>query len=69
MDKCALCGRKLKKEKSRELGYGPVCYKKRYGNCLRARCKKENSFIGGSLNSGLPGQMSIDDYPQLFSAE
>lgn len=25
---CGRCGRKLKTEKSKEIGYGPVCHKK-----------------------------------------
>ena len=28
--KCSICGRKLRNPKSRELGYGPVCYKKAF---------------------------------------
>lgn len=27
-ESCGRCGRKLKTEKSKEIGYGPVCYKK-----------------------------------------
>lgn len=27
-ESCGRCGRKLKTEKSKEIGYGPVCHKK-----------------------------------------
>lgn len=29
---CKRCGRKLKSEKARALGYGPICWKKRSKN-------------------------------------
>ncbi len=63
--KCEICGRTLKSDKSRELGFGPVCYKKVYGS--RGNRKKTSSKI--SKNSAevpehydIPGQMNLEDY-------
>lgn len=48
MSTCTRCGRKLKTQKSIDLEFGPVCYKKYL---------KEQAEIGFEKD-----QMSIDDY-------
>lgn len=58
MDKCVNCGRRLKSEKSRGLGYGPVCYGKIFGGVSRVQGKKNNI----SIDNSIPGQISLDDY-------
>lgn len=64
--KCSICGRKLKNQKSMELGYGPVCYKNKFsktdikskGNCHKdLHLCKDNNLI-----HVIPGQMTFDDY-------
>ncbi len=61
---CVLCGRKLKNIKSKELGYGPVCYKRMFGANLQGNKKSNNSYILGLQHYDIPGQMTIDDYLQ-----
>lgn len=64
MDMCSRCGKKLRSQESREIGYGPVCYKKIFGRSLRIRA-------GGSERTDrqdeleyydIPGQMSLEDF-------
>lgn len=64
MDMCSRCGKKLRSQESREIGYGPVCYKKIFGRNLRIRA-------GGSERTDrqdeleyydIPGQMSLEDF-------
>lgn len=46
---CGRCGRKLKTEKSKEIGYGPVCHKKvlAAANEVPAGQTVIDEFIGG----------------------
>lgn len=64
MDICTECGRKLRTTQSREVGYGPVCYKKIFGTSLRI--SDEETKIVTPTNSipyyEIPGQMSIEDF-------
>lgn len=34
---CMECGRKLRSQQSKEVGYGPVCYKRVFGTSMRIR--------------------------------
>lgn len=34
---CMECGRKLRSQQSKEVGYGPVCYKRAFGTSMRIR--------------------------------
>lgn len=62
--KCSICGRILKKPESRQLGYGPVCYRRVFGDSK----SRENARKGDSLSDvacpcyDIPGQMSLDEY-------
>lgn len=67
--KCSICGRKLTNSYSKELGCGPVCYEKVFGN--PAVSKKQNiksgngssrKYEGGHGSTCLPGQMELQDY-------
>jgi hypothetical protein len=60
--KCAICGRLLKSAASRDLGYGPVCYRRKFGS--KARIGKEDSvqYPDDSLCYEIPGQMTLDDF-------
>ena len=50
---CKRCKRKLKSKASQEIGYGPTCYKKEFGNNTTIKIKKQK--IGGqSLQKWLP---------------
>lgn len=61
--KCYACGRELKTARSRELGYGPVCYKTVFGTTMKNRnSKAENSDNGDFPYYDIPGQMSIEDF-------
>lgn len=60
---CYECGRALKSQKSRELGYGPICYKKIFGNTIINRnTKKMSSGNPYPINYDIPGQMYLEDY-------
>lgn len=60
---CSICGRKLTSPKSRELGCGPVCYKKIYGNTkVLSRRKKESPQAAGVEQYDIPGQMTIAEF-------
>lgn len=62
---CALCGRKLKNQSSIELGYGPVCYKKVFGNKIINRNTKKVSSgnkHNDPINYNILGQMNLEDY-------
>lgn len=69
--KCGKCGRKLKNPESRELGYGPVCYRAMAGggNKKQVQYKGRGHPLDDFSNYEIPGQMSIDDYLQMISAE
>lgn len=38
---CMECGRKLRSQQSKEVGYGPVCYKRVFGTSMRIRDEKQ----------------------------
>lgn len=58
---CSICGRRLKSAKSRELGYGPVCYKRTFGS-VKLRGHKENSSAEEMPYYDIPGQITIEEY-------
>lgn len=61
---CMECGRKLRSVQSREVGYGPVCYKKIFGTSLRIRDgETKTDYISDKVPYyEIPGQMSIEDF-------
>lgn len=67
--KCSVCGRKLRNPKSQEVGYGPVCYRRLFGTSLRTDDKDRQSLVDVMVNYEVPGQISMDDYLQMLSAE
>ncbi len=68
--KCSICGRKLKNPKSRELGYGPVCYKRKFGSFPRtSRREKDVASPIEEADYNLPGQISMDEYLRTFFGE
>ena len=69
MSRCLLCNRKITDPKSVEGGYGPVCYKKKFGVNKTARKKKEKKTVIDISCYDIPGQMSIKDYPQMLPVE
>ena len=66
--KCSICGRKLRNSKSRELGYGPVCYKRKFGITLYASRRDADVPVPAveEADHNLPGQMTIEDYLQTL---
>lgn len=64
---CVICGRQLKSSKSRELGYGPVCYKKMFGYAPRIRGKPAGSSSDEIPDYDIPGQMTVEDYLQTLT--
>lgn len=59
---CLNCGRILKSEKSQKLGYGPVCYRKKFGNTRETRNKTNNSSADEIPYYDIPGQMKLEDF-------
>ena len=59
---CQGCGRALKSQKSRELGYGPVCYKKIFGTSAKIRGLSKRESTDDFPYYEIPGQMTMDDY-------
>lgn len=66
---CLACGRILKSQKSKELGYGPKCYRRIYGSGGSSRKGDKGFIIDGIPHYEVPGQISIDDYLQTLSEE
>jgi len=64
---CLNCGRKLKSVASREVGYGPVCYRKMFGISLSNRHKNIVPKHAGTPCFDIPGQMTIEEYLQMDS--
>lgn len=66
--KCSICGRKLKNRKSMELGYGPVCYKRKYSIARHSSCRNADMPVsaGDETDHNLPGQISMEDYLQML---
>lgn len=65
-DKCSICGRRLKNLQSKELGYGPICYRKKIGIALHSGIKNVGSSASGTYRNDLSGQMFIGDFLQEF---
>ncbi|WP_408634694.1 DUF6011 domain-containing protein [Petralouisia muris] len=63
---CSICGRRLKNLQSMKLGYGPVCYRRKFGITSNSIRRNVDVSAGKTFGSDLPGQMSIDDYLQGF---
>lgn len=59
---CLNCGRVLKTAKSRELGYGPVCYKKMFGSSKQIGSNTHSISADGIPDYDIPGQMSLEDF-------
>ncbi len=70
---CQSCGRKLKDTTSLERGYGPVCWERLHGGSHKSRCssqagcKKKSKSPQVEENINIPGQMSIEDYPEFMT--
>lgn len=62
VEKCSICGRKLKNLQSIKLGYGPVCYRRKFGINPNAICREGDVSASGAFGNDLPGQMCINDY-------
>lgn len=61
--KCCICGRMLRNSQSQELGYGPVCYRKKFGISPRMiRRDREASPMDGGKGFNIPGQITIEEY-------
>ena len=69
--KCGKCGRELKNPRSRQLGYGPVCYRAMAsgGNKKQIQHKKHGHPSDDFSNYEVSGQISIEEYLQMLSAE
>ena len=77
-DTCLNCGRTLRNAVSRKAGYGPVCYKKMFGNNMRDSDKKTfgNNMRDSGKNSilndtditcyNMPGQITLEEYLHII---
>lgn len=66
--KCKICGRPLKNPQSSKIGYGPVCYRKMFGNKALVKCQKHDISLCDSTYCLIPGQMKMEDYLQIVGA-
>lgn len=67
--KCPVCGRNLKSIRSIKLGFGPVCYKRKFGVTPHSRCKCVNVSVEENFDYNLKGQISIAEYLQMLSKQ
>lgn len=65
---CLNCGRTLKNLQSKEIGYGPACYKKIYGSSIPIR-SRDRPITEKFPYYDIPGQISWNDYLQMLTAE
>lgn len=63
---CLNCGRKLRSAVSKDVGYGPVCYRQLFGVTLPNRCKDKISRGTDRLCDDIPGQMTMEEYLQMY---
>lgn len=66
---CSLCGRKLKNEKSQEIGYGPVCYRRMFGSSLKRQRIRDRGGGEDIPYYDIPGQINIEDYLKSLGNE
>ena len=66
--KCSICGRKLRNPKSKELGYGPICYKRKFGITPHTSRRSADAPVPAeeAAYHNLPGQISMEEYLQTF---
>ena len=67
--KCLICGRRLRNTQSKELGYGPVCYKRKFGVSQHADRRDGSPSVDKAPDFNLPGQISMFDYLQMVSGQ
>lgn len=56
---CIACGRMLRSQESRKIGYGPVCYERLFGKRKKRKSKED---AGRPEDEEIPGQMNISDF-------
>lgn len=62
MGKCMLCGRKITDPKSIEIGYGPICYRKKFGITVAVGKKRATRITPDTPCYDIPGQITIEEY-------
>ncbi len=67
--KCSICGRKLRNPNSMMLGYGPVCYRRKFGSTPHIGRKAADVPAWERPDYNLPGQISIEEYLQTLSVQ
>lgn len=65
---CLNCGRVLKTAKSRELGYGPICYKRMFGSSKQIGSNIHSISADKFSDHNISGQMSLEDFLQPDTA-
>lgn len=66
--KCKICGRALKSIRSREAGYGPVCYQRTFGSCIPVKYGRNNTPSSNGAYYQIPGQMTAEYYLKTIGA-
>ncbi len=67
MNQCLLCGRNITDPKSVETGYGPVCYRKKFGVTAAAGRRRAVRAASDVPYYNIPGQMTIEEYLKAVS--
>jgi hypothetical protein len=57
-----LCGRTITDPKSIETGYGPICYKKKFGASATTERERATRMPPDIYCYDIPGQMTIEGY-------
>lgn len=66
---CSICGRKLRNPRSRKLGYGPICYRRKFGTRPHIRYKAADVPTWEKPDYHVPGQISIEEYLQTLPVQ
>lgn len=67
--KCSICGRKLRNPNSMTLGYGPVCYRRKFGATPYIGRNAADVPAWEKPGFNVQGQISIEEYLQTISAK
>lgn len=65
---CGICGRTLKGAKSKERGYGPICYQKIKPKTVTSRSFSSKQCSGSVFDDedySVPGQMELSEFIEM----
>lgn len=72
--KCKICGKPLKNPRSREVGYGPVCYRRVFCSSISVQIRERSTSkqciktAGDNTHCLIPEQMRLQEYLKITGA-